>query len=346
MGSHNLLNRQLKHCNLSPKDLPQSLKDWNDFLQRVSNAYQEADDDRYLLERSQEVASKEMHELNEQLVNAARLAGMAEIATSVLHNIGNVLNSVNVSITLTREKIEKLKDLSLAKIIELMKDHVNDFSVFVTQDPQGKHLFGYLEKFQEVRLKINNEILQEMEGLSKNVEHIKNIVNAQQSISGSKGITGPVNIADLINEAVKICLPETSGSVIEVVNSLATLPNIHSDKLKIQQILVNLVRNAKESLAESENLEKKISLSTRVENNSLLIDVADNGKGIIEDDIDHIFTFGFTTKKQGHGFGLHSCALLAKELHGSLKVCSDGVDKGAKFTLEIPYQPIKTIENS
>jgi len=342
MGRHNLLKRQLEHCHMSEEKLPQSLNDWQEFLKRVNNAYQESDDDRYLLEHSQEVASKEMQELNEQLVGTARLAGMAEIATSVLHNIGNVLNSINVSITVTKEKIDKLKDLNLAKVIELLKNHTHDFPIFVTQDPQGKLLFDYLEKFQEVRAKINDVLAQEMVDLSKNVEHIKNVINSQQSISGSKGITGPVNIRDLINEALKICLPDNPSSVIKVVNNVDIIPAITSDKLKIQQILINLVRNAKESVTESDHHTKQILLNTHIDKDSLLIEVVDNGKGIIERDIDHIFTFGFTTKEKGHGYGLHSCALLAKELNGSLKAYSDGLDKGAKFILEIPYQPIKS----
>ena len=68
------------------------------------------------------------------------------------------------------------------------------------------------------------------------------------------------------------------------------------------------------------------------------ISYIDNGIGIPADNLTRIFGHGFTTRKEGHGFGLHSGALAAKELGGALTVESDGPGKGATFTLEFPIQ--------
>lgn len=66
------------------------------------------------------------------------------------------------------------------------------------------------------------------------------------------------------------------------------------------------------------------------------ITVSDNGVGIAVENLTRIFAHGFTTKKNGHGFGLHSSALAAKELGGSLRASSEGPDRGATFILELP----------
>ncbi|HEX5747505.1 MAG TPA: ATP-binding protein [Archangium sp.] len=67
------------------------------------------------------------------------------------------------------------------------------------------------------------------------------------------------------------------------------------------------------------------------------IQVHDNGMGIAPEMLTRIFQYGFTTREEGHGFGLHSSALAAQELGGSLTVHSEGPGHGATFTLELPY---------
>jgi signal transduction histidine kinase len=72
--------------------------------------------------------------------------------------------------------------------------------------------------------------------------------------------------------------------------------------------------------------------------------VRDNGVGILPENLTRIFGHGFTTKKDGHGFGLHSGALAAKQMNGALSVQSAGPGKGAAFTLELPIAPSAAVQ--
>jgi signal transduction histidine kinase len=108
------------------------------------------------------------------------------------------------------------------------------------------------------------------------------------------------------------------------------------DKHKVLQILVNLIRNAKHSFDGVKEDKKQITLGITKTDDRLQIAITDNGIGIPPENLLRIFNHGFTTKKNGHGFGLHSGALTAKELGGTLTAFSEGTGRGSKFTLEFP----------
>jgi signal transduction histidine kinase len=111
------------------------------------------------------------------------------------------------------------------------------------------------------------------------------------------------------------------------------------DKHKALQILVNLVSNARRACSDSGRADKRLTLRLASGDGRVRLSVADNGAGIPAENLTRIFNHGFTTRKDGHGFGLHSGALAARELGGSLLAHSDGVGLGATFTLELPLSP-------
>jgi signal transduction histidine kinase len=123
---------------------------------------------------------------------------------------------------------------------------------------------------------------------------------------------------------------------VEVVREFENVPPMNVDKHKLLQILVNLVRNAKYACQESERVDKQMTVRVANGDGRIKISVIDNGVGIPPENLTRIFNHGFTTRKDGHGFGLHSGALAAKEIGGSLNVHSDGPGQGAAFTLELP----------
>jgi len=114
------------------------------------------------------------------------------------------------------------------------------------------------------------------------------------------------------------------------------LPEIVVDKHKLRQILVNLICNAKNACDESVRAEKVLTVRVAHPQGRLQISVSDNGVGIAQENLTRIFNHGFTTRKDGHGFGLHSGALAAKEMGGALLAESDGPGKGARFTVDFP----------
>jgi PAS domain S-box-containing protein len=291
----------------------------------------------------QKLAAAELDKLNKQLVDASRQAGMAEVATGVLHNVGNVLNSVNVSTTLIREKLRGSEVASLVKLGALLRQHEADLSAFFTADPKGKLVPRFIIQLAD-ELGAEHALLQkEQDQLTHNIEHIKEIVAMQQNYAGVCGILERVSIADLVNDALQINTTALSRHGVQIVRQYSDVPQATADKHKVIQILVNLVRNAKFALNESGRPDKRLTVGIGMNGgNCLKVTVSDNGIGIPPENLTRIFSHGFSTRKGGHGFGLHSGANAAKEMGGRLSVHSEGVGKGATFALELPLAGQKT----
>jgi signal transduction histidine kinase len=261
---------------------------------------------------------------------------MAEIATNVLHNVGNVLNSVNVSTGLVVESVKKSKVSRLARVVALLQEHAPDLGTFITNDPKGKQLPVYLAQLSEQLLADQAAMVGELDSLRRNVEHIKEIVAMQQSYATFGGVKEIINVVNLVEDSLRMHDGALNRHRVEVVREFETVPPLNIEKHKILQILVNLLRNAKHACQDSERADKR--LTVRVANGAgrIKISVLDNGVGIPPENLDRIFSHGFTTRQDGHGFGLHSGALAAQEMGGSLTVQSDGPGQGAEFTLELP----------
>ena len=287
-------------------------------------------------------AEEQLSRVHKQLLETSRQAGMAEVATSVLHNVGNVLNSVNVSSSLISEKIRNSKVVNLAKVVNLLQANEKNIGSFFTDDPKGKQIPGYLAGLTTHLTQEQEEILKEVNSLVDNIVHIKEIVAMQQDYAKSSGILESLQVAELVEDALRMNAGAMTRHNVKVVRDFADLPPVLTEKHKVLQILVNLIRNAKYACDESGRDDKWISLRVRNGDDRIKISVIDNGVGIPAENLTRIFNHGFTTRKDGHGFGLHSGAISARELGGALVVFSEGIGHGATFTLEIPAQPIKT----
>jgi len=271
-----------------------------------------------------------------ELMQVSRQAGMAEVATNVLHNVGNVLNSVNVASSCLADSIRKSKAANLSKVVTLLDEHEEELGVFLTRDPRGRQLPGYLAQLAQHLAGEQIFALKELDGLQKHIEHIKDIVNMQQGFAKASGLVETLQLADLVEDALKMNASSLSRHDIQVIKEFEDLPPMMVERHKVLQILINLVRNAKQACDELDPLEKRLALRIYKRYECVRVAVTDNGIGILAENLTRIFAHGFTTKKTGHGFGLHSAALAAKEMGGSLTVCSDGLNNGATFTLELP----------
>jgi ligand-binding sensor domain-containing protein/signal transduction histidine kinase len=277
---------------------------------------------------------------HQQALENSRVAGMAEVATSVLHNVGNVVNSVNVSNSVIRDKIKASKVSLLKRIAGLLNEHAADLPRFLAEDPKGKQLPKVLSDLGDHLVNEQQAILEELSGLGNNIEHIKNIVSRQQSYARVSGGTEPLEVAQLVEDALQINAASISRSGVEIIREFGKVPKVNTDKHKVLQILINLVSNAKYALANSETPQKRLTVTVgEAGAGRVKITVRDNGLGIAPENLAKIFQHGFTTKKTGHGFGLHGSVRTAEELGGSLTASSDGPGKGAAFILELPTQP-------
>jgi PAS domain S-box-containing protein len=284
-------------------------------------------------------AEAKVEELHKELLQTSRQAGMAEVATSVLHNVGNVLNSVNVSATLLLDSAKRSNVSYLGKAVALLNEHIADLAPFLANDPKGRQLPGYLTRVSEELGKEQQRAITELESLRQNIEHIKEIVAMQQNYANVSGVVETVKVTDLVEDALRMNAGALARHEIALAREFSEVPMITVDKHKVLQVLVNVIRNAKYACDESGRKDKQIRINVSRRDQWVCIAVTDNGVGIPEENKTRIFNHGFTTRKDGHGFGLHSGALAASELGGTLTAHSDGVGQGATFTLELPLQP-------
>jgi two-component system sensor histidine kinase ChiS len=271
-----------------------------------------------------------------QLLETSRQAGMAEVATSILHNVGNVLNSVNVSSGLILEKIQKSRVTGLTRAVALMESHKSDLPGFFDHDPKGRQLLSYLAKLDVNLGHEQKEIMREVNTLQANIFHINEIVAMQQNYARASEVVEILPIEGLLEDALRLNSGALDRHSVRLVREYSKMQPVLIDKHKVLQILVNLIRNAKHSFDNIQGKDKQITLRITNDKDRMQISVIDNGIGIPPDNIVRIFNHGFTTKKDGHGFGLHSGALTARELGGTLMAFSEGTGRGSTFTLELP----------
>ena len=318
---------------------------------RVQSALVEAKEtlEQRVIERTRELqeqieakdrAHAELAAAQQRLIELSRGAGMAEIATGVLHNVGNVLNSVNVSASLVANKVRESRVENLVAATRMLADHAGDLEEFMEKDPKGQRLLPYLSKLGDHFRSERESVLAELESLSSHVGHIKQIVATQQSYAKVSGLVENVKLSEMVEDALRIVQAGFVRQGIQVERDFQPLPAIAAEKHKILQILLNLLRNAKQAIAEARDTRPgMIRIRIRsLDEARVSLAVEDNGVGLPPENLTRIFGHGFTTKADGHGFGLHSCALAANEMGGSLRGESDGTGCGATFTLELPLR--------
>ena len=281
-------------------------------------------------------SAEELERVHKQLMSASRQAGMAEVATNVLHNVGNILNSVNISASLVIERVKQSKAPGVSKLAALLREKGAAVGEFIAQDERGKRIPEYLASLGEQLTNDQKMTLEELASLRDNMEHIKDTVAMQQSYAKLCGVTETVAVVDLVEDSLRLNAGAFVRHGVTLHREFSEVPAITVDKHKVLQILVNLVRNAKYACDESGRADKLITLRIEKAPAGVRICVIDNGVGIPAENMPRLFTHGFTTRVDGHGFGLHSGALAAQELGGSLLVKSDGLGQGATFILELP----------
>jgi signal transduction histidine kinase len=284
-------------------------------------------------------ADLELERVHKELMSASRQAGMAEVATNVLHNVGNILNSVNISASLVADRVKQSKAPGVARVAELLHDQGAGLGQFLTADPRGVRIPEYLATLGQQLLTDQQMSLQELASLRENLEHIKETVTMQQSYAKLCGVTETIEVADLVEDSLRLNAGAFARHGVTLYREFTAVPPITVDKHKVLQILVNLVRNAKYACDESGRTDKLLTLRIGPTANGVCITVKDNGVGIPPENMERLFTHGFTTRQSGHGFGLHSGALAAQELGGSLRAMSAGTGCGAAFLLELPQMP-------
>jgi signal transduction histidine kinase len=283
------------------------------------------------------VKDQELQVLNKKLIEISRQAGMAEVATGILHNVGNVLNSVNVGTTILTDRIRTSKLSYLVEAVNLMAEHQDDIGEFMSRDPKGKQLPRFLSKVADYHTEEKAQWLQELDSLSKNVDHINIIISKQQSNATLSGLIEAIAVEELVQEAISSYAPLLEECNVELTRDFLDCPKVRIDKHQVLQVLENLIRNAVQALKDGNSSQKCLSISISQNDDRLAqIAVTDNGIGIEPGNFQKLFRQEFTYKKDGHGVGLHCGALAVKQMGGELRGHSDGINKGATFVMILP----------
>jgi PAS domain S-box-containing protein len=284
----------------------------------------------------EKAAAEVLRQSQLKLVESSRFAGKAEVATHVLHNVGNVLNSVNVSGNLLNERIRNSKLSALARVTALVSEHRESLPEFIASDPRGRRLPELLEGIQQALQTEQRELVGEVTSISGHIAHIREIVTLQQSHAQYGGLQQRISPAELMEEALSLHTDSFTRHGIALVKDFSPVPPLIVDKHKVLQILVNLLANARQALDDIEDRERCIILRVAQEDGERVVfSVQDNGIGIPPENLTRIFSHGFTTKKNGHGFGLHGGALDAQSMGGQLRVAAAPSGHGATFILEL-----------
>jgi signal transduction histidine kinase len=280
---------------------------------------------------------EEKRELHDQLLDTSRKLGMAEVASGVLHNVGNVLNSVNVSVGVIVDLLTRSMVGDVERISRMLDDHRADLGAFLSHHPKGKQIPLYLQRLSGQLLEERRQVHLEIARLRDNVGLALQCVAAQQSLIKSDRLAEPFRLEDVFEEAVLVNRDAIEEQRVEIVREFGELPQAVFDKHQILQIMVSLIRNACQAM-ESASV-KCLTLRSRQINgppDSIRLEVQDTGVGIPPEDLTRIFGQGYTTKQGGRGMSLHSGALTAKNLGGSLTARSDGSGTGATLILDLP----------
>lgn len=317
-------------------DLGQS---FNQMTKRIAEINEELE--LKVNERTQELNEniEKLKKAQLQAQDAAMQAGMAEIATNVLHNVGNVLNSVNVSAGAIKDILFDSNVNNLPKISNLFIQHKDNIGDYLSNDSRGKLIPDYLVELSKEILNEKNSLRAELDRLIIKINSIKEIIVLQQDFASRSEVKEKVNLKELINDSIVISGLNTIKTKVNLNLLLEELPIQILNKHKVVQILVNLLKNSKEALLEHEaNQERNITITLKKNNEKTFqIKVSDNGPGVSPENLKSLFQHGFTTKRTGHGFGLHGAANDAKHMGGQLYCESEGLGKGATFIFELPF---------
>ncbi|MDJ0841871.1 MAG: hybrid sensor histidine kinase/response regulator [Acidobacteriota bacterium] len=275
----------------------------------------------------------ELAQSQQRILDTAHRAGMAEIANGVLHNIGNNLNSLNIALDSLQDTAENTRLSGLQRANQLLAD----MSDLLSQHPKGSGLIQYYQGLEEAFQRENEVILAEVAKVREKINHIRNDVSEQTRYANAELFLEDLDLNTVVKEVINLQQGRLEEGGIEVRTNCNKLPRCKVVRIKLLQILNNLIKNSIESLGDNDVGDRTLIIGTRPdEDEQYAITVTDNGPGISEDNFDKIFHYGYTTKENANGTGLHMAANAAGEMGGRI-TAANTQDRGCTFTLVMPF---------
>jgi two-component system NtrC family sensor kinase len=285
-------------------------------------------------------------ESRKKVLDSAHRAGMAEIASEVLHNVGNAVNSANCSVEVLEERLGSSKVDGLDRAATLLREQASRAGEFFGKDPRGPKLIDYLLGLNDTLRQERVDNQAEVVRLRDTVRHIREAIATQQTFAGRSDFRQEVELPALIDEILNLNQELIRATEVQVVVELPPLPELQLNKSKMTQVLVNLVRNAVQAMQAQPSDKRRLTIAARgVEEEGIEVEISDTGVGFDDEVREKLFTHGFTTKPEGNGFGLHYCANAVREVGGHVAAQSAGPGQGATFRIRLPHVMAAALAN-
>lgn len=283
------------------------------------------------------LAELELEKARKEALARAHKIGKAEFATTVLHNIGNVLSSVNVASSNMREIVNRSKLTNLTSGFQMIQENIGNLADFLTSDQRGQMLPDYLTKACDMMVKDLEELKTSAYSITNKIGLMRDIIETQQSLAKSEERLQNRPIPDLIEEALTIQSESLKRYQVKVKRAYKTEVKVTVPVARFLHVLINLFKNASEAMRTMPEDKRVLRIEvTEAKDERICMDIQDSGEGINAEELEQLFTHGFTTKEDGHGFGLHYCKKAIEEIGGSIAVSSEGKQCGATFSLCFP----------
>jgi C4-dicarboxylate-specific signal transduction histidine kinase len=253
------------------------------------------------------------------------------------------MTSVNVLSSSIVDLVRNSKISSVTRLGELLSHHRRELDRFLHDDERGRKMPDYVGQLGAHLANEQSLLLQKVKVLNDNIHHINEIVAMQQDYAQVSGVLEKLRPQEVVEDALRMHGESLKRHGIKLVHDYEQIPAVTMDRHKVLQIIFNLLENAKYACVQGNPADKKISITLQSTAAGFVrLAVSDNGMGISAENLTRIFGQGFSTRKDGHGIGLHSSILAAQDMGGRLTAHSDGPGRGAIFTLEIPTAAPRT----
>jgi len=277
-----------------------------------------------------------LHDSRARMAEAARRAGVADTARGLLHNVGNLLTSAKMSASMIAASHRDSRAEGLLRASELVAEHESDLARFLTQDERGRLLPEYFAKAAAACRQERADLDQEIERLRSALEHAAEIVSRQSDFTSAEAPMDRVDLESVVSGALTIVEPSLRRHGVSIERRIEAGCDFVVDRMKLAQVLVNLLTNAKEAMAATDPARRRLSLRAYARDGRVRIECEDTGCGIDEENLPHVFESAYSTKGRSRGMGLHYCSVAAREMGGAIEVASDGTGRGATFTVVLP----------
>jgi len=272
--------------------------------------------------------------LEVQLRESFHQAGVAETANGVLQSVEQALSGVGVAAARMRRELAALRPERVAQVAALISSHRGDIATFLTEDARGRYLPDHLLAIARQQTANGSSLEAELGEINRHVRHLRDIISAQQSLIPMGDSLEPTDLRDLVEVALLVQAPDFAQ--IETQRMFEDLPLVLTDRHKLLQIIVCYVSNARDAMLLGGAAPPRIVLRLYRDGEDAVFSIEDTGPGMSKETLSQLWEFGFTTKRNGHGFGLHASVKAARDIGAVVRADSAGVGSGACFSVRLP----------